>query len=169
MSKDQDAYKQIALTLATHFDGLYYVDIESGSFNVFVAAEENGYKMTTETEWLDFSVGARDLTGYKYLNMELYSPNSGNHDIKIDGWSTERVSVIDTKLTSTSIVVQVPFGVNRGTWEGEIDGVWQNEIPSTTNVLLFFALGAHLGDNWDLKDGIDIYIKLIWVTNAELQ
>ena len=40
MSKDQDAYKQIALTLATHFDGLYYVDIESGSFNVFVAAEE---------------------------------------------------------------------------------------------------------------------------------
>ena len=40
MSKDQDAYKQIALTLATHFDGLYYIDIESGSFNGYVAADE---------------------------------------------------------------------------------------------------------------------------------
>ncbi len=162
--KDVDIY--IKRIWATNTE---YVNDGTKDRNVFVAAEENGYKMTTETEWLNFSVGARDLTGYKYLNMELYSPNSGNYDIKIDGWSTERVSVIDTKLTSTSIVVQVPFGVNRGTWEGEIDGVWQNEIPSTNNGLLFFALGAHLGDNWDLKDGIDIYIKRIWVTNAELQ
>lgn len=40
MGKDQDAYKQIALTLATHFDGLYYIDIESGGFNEFVAIQE---------------------------------------------------------------------------------------------------------------------------------
>ena len=40
MSNAQDAYKQIALTLATHFDGLYFIDIESGGFNEFVAVHE---------------------------------------------------------------------------------------------------------------------------------
>ena len=36
MSNDHDAYKQVALTLATHFDGLYYVDIKTGSYTEFV-------------------------------------------------------------------------------------------------------------------------------------
>ena len=40
MGKDQDAYKQIAMTLAMHFDGLYYVDIETGGFNEFVTMQE---------------------------------------------------------------------------------------------------------------------------------
>lgn len=40
MSNAQDAYKQIALTLATHFDGLYFIDIESGGFNEFVTVHE---------------------------------------------------------------------------------------------------------------------------------
>ena len=36
MTKDQEVFKQIALTLSTHFDGLYYVDIETGSYIEFV-------------------------------------------------------------------------------------------------------------------------------------
>ena len=36
MIKDQEVFKQIALTLSTHFDGLYYVDIETGSYIEFV-------------------------------------------------------------------------------------------------------------------------------------
>ena len=145
-----------------------YVNDTTKDRDIFIAAEVDGYKITTEDDWRNFTVGERDLSGYKYLNMELYSPNSENYDIKIDGWSTERVSVVHTKLTSTPKIVQVPFGVNRGTWEDEIDGVWQDAIPSTTNLLWSFALGAHLGNNWDLKDGIDIYIKRIWVTNTKL-
>ena len=145
-----------------------YVNDTTKDRDIFIAAEVDGYKITTEDDWRNFTVGERDLSGYKYLNMELYSPNSENYDIKIDGWSTERVSVVHTKLTSTPKIVQVPFGVNRGTWEDEIDGVWQDAIPSTTNLLWSFALGAHLGDNWNLKDGIDIYIKRIWVTNTKL-
>ena len=141
--------------------------------NIFIASEEDGYKITSKTDYVNFSVGTRNLNSYKYLNMELYSPNSENYDIKIDGWGSERVSVIDTKLTTTSAsstkIVQSKFGVNRGTWENFINGVWQNEIPSTSNDLSSFAFGVHAGDDWNLKEGIDIYIKRIWVTNAELQ
>ena len=36
MRKDPEAYKQVAVTLSTHFDGLYYVDIETGSYVEFV-------------------------------------------------------------------------------------------------------------------------------------
>lgn len=36
MRKDADAYKQVATTLSAHFDGLYYVDIETGSYVEFV-------------------------------------------------------------------------------------------------------------------------------------
>lgn len=36
MRKDQEAFKQVATTLATHFDGLYYVDIETNSYVEFV-------------------------------------------------------------------------------------------------------------------------------------
>jgi len=36
MRKDPEAYKQVAITLSTHFDGLYYVDIETGSYVEFV-------------------------------------------------------------------------------------------------------------------------------------
>lgn len=36
MRKDADAYKQVAITLSTHFDGFYYVDIETGSYVEFV-------------------------------------------------------------------------------------------------------------------------------------
>ena len=37
MRKDPEAYKQVAVTLSTHFDGLYYVDIETGSYVEFVS------------------------------------------------------------------------------------------------------------------------------------
>jgi diguanylate cyclase (GGDEF)-like protein len=36
MRKDPEAFKQVAVTLSTHFDGLYYVDIETGSYVEFV-------------------------------------------------------------------------------------------------------------------------------------
>ena len=36
MRKDQEAFKQVATTLATHFDGLYYVDIETNNYVEFV-------------------------------------------------------------------------------------------------------------------------------------
>lgn len=36
MRKDQEAYKQVAVTLSTHFDGLYYVDIETDNYAEFV-------------------------------------------------------------------------------------------------------------------------------------
>ncbi|MCR4734111.1 MAG: hypothetical protein K5829_03780 [Treponema sp.] len=71
-------------------------------------------------------------------------------------------------MSNQTKILQVPFGVNRGHWEDEIDGVWHNDIPSTSNELNTFALGAHLGDNWNLKDSLDIYIKRIWATNTEM-
>ena len=36
MGKEEEAFKQIGLTLAKHFDSVYYVDIESGRYEEFV-------------------------------------------------------------------------------------------------------------------------------------
>lgn len=36
MRKDPEAFRQVAVTLSAHFDGLYYVDIETGSYVEFV-------------------------------------------------------------------------------------------------------------------------------------
>ena len=136
---------------------------------ILISPTEEGFKVTTENDWTNRSVGFRNLDGYDYINIELYSPNSGNYDIKIDGWDSERVAVFESKLSSEPKILQVPFGLNRGHWEDFIDGVWNDNIPSTNNDLSSFAFGAHLGDNWDLKEGIDIYVKRIWVTNTELK
>ena len=136
---------------------------------IVLSPTDEGYKVTTENNWKSFTTGFRTLDGWKYINIELYSPNSENYDIKIDGWDSERVAVFHSKLTSQPKILQVPFGINRGHWEDEINGVWNDNIPSTNNDISGFAIGAHLGDNWDLKEGIDIYIKRIWVTNTVLK
>ena len=36
MGKEEETFKQIGLTLAKHFDSVYYVDIESGRYEEFV-------------------------------------------------------------------------------------------------------------------------------------
>ena len=136
---------------------------------VYISPTDEGYKVTTESNWKNLSTGYQKLDGWKYINIELYSPNSEDYDIKIDGWDSERVSVFHSKLSSQPVILQAPFGINRGHWEGEVDGVWNDNIPSTNNDLSGFAIGAHLGDNWDLQSGIDVYIKRIWVTNTELK
>ena len=134
---------------------------------IYEAGPNAKNKFTTAKDWQGINVGNHDLEGYKYLNIELYSPNSGDHDIKLDAWGSERAAEFDVKLSSKPIVVQSLFGVNHGTWGDEVNGVWVTK-PNTSNSFDNIAYGAHDGDNWDLIEGIDIYIKRIWATNTEL-
>ena len=146
---------------------------------IFTATDSNGYKITTGTLLTNGSdnnihIGKIDLADYKYINFELYSPNSNDYIVGIDGWSwgegvaeNERIVDFDSKLTTAVKTYQVPFGTFKGYWpDWDDDGEHRN--PVTDNLLTNFALFAS-DENWQWVSGIDIYIKRIWATNAELQ
>ncbi len=146
---------------------------------IFTATDSNGYKITTGTLLTNGSdnnihIGRIDLADYKYINFELYSPNSNDYIVGIDGWSwgegvaeNERIVDFDSKLTTVAKTYQVPFGTFKGYWPGW-DDEGEHHYPVTDNVLDSFALFAS-DENWEWVSEIEIYIKRIWATNTELQ
>lgn len=53
MSMDQNVFNQIALTLARHFEGLYYVELETGNFKEFLPSDTS-YALEIPSEGKDF-------------------------------------------------------------------------------------------------------------------
>ena len=152
--------------------------IQRADREIFTASDSNGYKITTgtlETNGSDnnIHIGEIDLADYKYINFELYSPNSGDYVIGIDGWSwghgvaeNERIVDFDSTLTTVPQVYQVHFGTFKGYWS-DWDDDGEHQYPVTDNLLTTFALFAS-DENWQWTPNIDIYIKRIWATNTEI-
>ena len=81
MRKDQEAFKQVATTLATHFDGLYYVDIETGSYVEFVPIsllKEQGLPASGKDFFKDAADCARNCVHPEDLEQALSFLNEGN-------------------------------------------------------------------------------------------
>lgn len=136
-------------------------------------SSSEGYKITTKKEWVNFYLGYSNLKGFKYLNIELYSPNNNNYAIEIDGWGgSPREDVADfeyVNLNENPRIIQVGFGTSREYWNAWVaDKNDFEQRPTNSDDLNHFAIGAR-DSNGQLVEGIDIYIKRIWATNAELQ
>lgn len=136
-------------------------------------SSSEGYKITTKKEWVSFYLGYSNLKGFKYLNIELYSPNNNNYAIEIDGWGgSPREDVADfeyVNLNENPRIIQVGFGTSREYWNAWVaDKNDFEQRPTNSDDLNHFAIGAR-DSNGQLVEGIDIYIKRIWATNAELQ
>ena len=66
-----------------------------------------------------------DLTGYKYLNIEMSGKNLGSDNLDIYGWNfygenneyNEEIFGLKTKVKSTTTLYQIPFGTYLGEWE----------------------------------------------------
>lgn len=137
---------------------------------VFEAPDSKGYKLTTGKEWWSLNFGEWDLEGYKYLNIELYSPNIGNNKVEFHGWGGgERVAPFEAvTLTNETQIIQRIFGTNVEYWEDWVDG--QNvQKKATSNKLSSLAFSVHNPDTWDFVEGVDLYIKRIWGTNTQLK
>ena len=81
MRKDQEAFKQVATTLATHFDGLYYVDIETGSYVEFVPIsllKEQGLPASGKDFFKDAAKCASKCVHPEDLEQALSFLNKGN-------------------------------------------------------------------------------------------
>lgn len=137
---------------------------------VFEAPDSKGYKLTTSKDWQSLNFGEWDLKGYKYLNIELYSPNIGNNKVEFHGWGGgERVAPFEAvPLTNEVQVIQRIFGTNVEYWEDWIDGK-NVQRPATSDMLGSLAFSVHNPDNWEFVEGVDLYIKRIWGTNTQLK
>lgn len=81
MRKDQEAFRQVATTLATHFDGLYYVDIETGSYVEFVPIsllKEQGLPSSGKDFFKDAADCARNCVHPEDLEQALSFLNKDN-------------------------------------------------------------------------------------------
>lgn len=139
---------------------------------VFSSTEENGFISESTSEgngYRNIYLGMNDLTGYKYLNIELGIPNR-TKDCKfvIDAWGEkERVATYDSLMLGDTMVIQSVFGTNNGIWNDWIDGEHVTK-PSTSNILRLICVSIEeLGVDGKIGD-VQFCIKRIWATNTEM-
>ena len=131
-----------------------------------------GYKITTEKNWVDFYLGYSNLKGFKYLNIELYSPNCGTNKVEIDSHGgNPRENVADfeyVNLNENPRIIQVDFGTSREYWNAWVaDKNGFEQRPTNSDDLNNFSICAR-DSNGQLVEGIDIYIKRIWATDTKM-
>ena len=116
-------------------------------------------------------IGEMDLTDYKYLNFELYSPNIGSQTLTIEGWSetyrtdeqNELIADLHSMITNEPKVYQVPFNETWYDWEAKENKPVSDKYLSH---LWFYVEGDEEDSGW--IEGIDIYVKRIWATNTKI-
>ena len=120
---------------------------------LFKTTTSQGYKITTDIEeWPGIHFGNVDLEGYKYLNIELYSPNCIDGYVQIDSWGDEKI-VADFigPVPETPVVLQARLNSNKGTLD---------------NTLNFICFSSSVFEGDKRVGGVDLYIKKIWATNT---
>ena len=123
---------------------------------LFESKGPEDYKLTTEMEeWVGMDFDNADLESYKYLNIELYSPNCIDGYVSIDCWGDEQmVAQYWGSLSEEPVVFQSLFGVYKGVY---------------TNTLDFMCMASSVFDGDQRVAGVDVYIKKIWATNKKAQ
>lgn len=121
---------------------------------IFESRGEEDFKLTTGLEeWSDMTFDFIDLEGYKYLNMEIYSPNCTDAFINVDCWGNDKIiAQFIGHVPTEPILFQAPLYSNRGVYD---------------NTLEFICLCSSLFDGDVRVADVDIYIKKIWATNTK--
>ena len=117
---------------------------------IFESEDSEGFKLTTSiTEWPSLQFGSVDLEGYKYLNIELYSPNCVDGYISIDSWGEEKmVAQFIGPVPAEPILFQALIN---------------------DNTLSFICIASGLFDGDIRVEGVDCYIKKVWATNTKAE
>ncbi|MCR4952534.1 MAG: InlB B-repeat-containing protein [Treponema sp.] len=117
--------------------------------------------------------GGVDLTGFKYLNIEAYSPDCRENRIRFDCWTgtdpNERGGRFSIQyMPETSDIYQSVWGTSNKVWL-DWDDVNKKDIekPSTSNILNNICVFTNDTDQDDIE--ATVYIKKIWATNTELK
>ena len=116
-----------------------------------------------------------DLTGYKYLNFEVYCPDGEYHVIGITGFSFDPYEkVVRTRFNSSkeAKIIQVPFGVNHGEWPSPGDNgkpVVQPNVSNKLDRLYFLVFNQFDGYYGNQVPGVKVCVKKIVATNKEIK
>ena len=98
-------------------DAVYADNITNWDNQKIISIDGKYTKFTTKDDWYGFNIGNADLDGYKYLNIELYSPTASANTITLDCWGNEeKVANFNTLLTGEPLIIQSPFGTNYDRW-----------------------------------------------------
>ena len=150
---------------------------------VFKATEAEGHKFTTQ-EYDDlwntniiYLGNSFNLEGYKYLNLEVSSPNCNNYSVNIESWTDltrtgyegERKLEFSRILTNKMQVYQIPFGVFKEYWFD-----WREskdyKKPITDNKISYIYISTlDTEKDWSWHAGVDVYVKSITATNTLLE
>ena len=122
-----------------------------------------------------------DLTGYKYLNIEMSGKNLGSDNLDIYGWNfygekneyNEEIFGLKTKVKSKTTLYQIPFGTYLGEWEhltkspekGVIKELKVNNENRLT-VICFYVQNKK--GQYTVNQKLTLYVKSITATNKKL-
>ena len=140
---------------------------------VYVSPYEEGTYFWTNgfNTGLGFENNPVDLTGFKYLNIEAYSPDCGANIICMDAWTasnpTERGGRYEISyMSDSSRVYQSVWGTNNDIWYDWDSTLKQNvEKKSTSNILNYICIFTNNTDQDDRE--ATVYVKRVWATNEE--
>ena len=150
---------------------------------VFKAIEPEGHKFTTveqDNNWdsnIIYLGNNFNLEEYKYLNLEVSSPNCNNYSVNIESWTEVTRTDIESSrkiefsriLTNEMQVYQIPFGVFKEYWFD-----WREaenyKKPITDNIISYIYFSTQDTENdWQWHAGVDVYVKSITATNTLLE
>ena len=122
-----------------------------------------------------------NLTGYKYLNIEMSGKNLGSDNLDIYGWNfygenneyNEEIFGLKTKLKSKTTLYQIPFGTYLGEWEhftkspekGVIKELKANNENRLT-VICFYIQNKK--GQYTSNHKLTLYVKSITATNKKI-
>ena len=142
-----------------------------------------------ETEIKEYENHAREivfeepvnLTGYKYINIEMSGKNLGSDNLDIYGWNfygenneyNEEIFGLKTKVKSKTTLYQIPFGTYLGEWDhftkspekGVIKELKVNNENSLT-VICFYVQNKK--GQYTKNQKLTLYVKSITATNKKL-
>ena len=126
----------------------------SKDLDLYISPTDEGvHVVTKQNDSIWMPMNGIYLQDYKYINVELYSPDAENKIAAFDGWNGD-VTVFDL--------------------EGFLDGssktnpkVIQAKINDNTLGGLCVYVRENGSDNW-AEEGIDVYIKRIYATNKKI-
>ena len=135
---------------------------------VYYDAEPQKHKISTNQnwDWAWLKTGKVNLEGYKYLNIELYSTDSGNNLVNFSGrYKDGEVASLKSALTKNPQIIQIPFGKGNGWWIEWPDGK-KTSYPYESSILDDFGIWSE--DENGKRKANDIYVKSITATNKSL-
>lgn len=144
----------------------------SQDFTIFESSEKSGTKIIAPKDQGSFNLrtGKFDLSGYQYINIEVYSP--ADNLVNFEGfgldekvfWTYNRICEKDSVRT-----FQATFGTNNYIWTDWNDGKTLRKISKSNTIEEVHIAVAEENGTWKGTWDSPLYVKRIYATNTPIK